>query len=91
MYALLLAQDDRWGGHMGWDGSWWMAVWGTLMMGGFVLVAIWLIRSSVDTRGGSATRTDEDPFTPAKRILAERYARGELSTDEYRERLGQLG
>jgi len=26
----------------------------------------------------------------ARRILAERYARGELSPDEYRERLGQL-
>ncbi len=94
MYASLLAvlaQDDRWGGHMGWDGSWWMAVWGTLMMGGFVLVAIWLIRSTVDARGGDDSGPDEDPFASARRILAERYARGELATDEYRERLDQLG
>jgi putative membrane protein len=27
----------------------------------------------------------------ARDILAERFARGELSSDEYRERVGQLG
>ncbi|WP_253907990.1 SHOCT domain-containing protein [Arthrobacter sp. H20] len=29
--------------------------------------------------------------TPARRILDERYAKGELSTEEYRERLEVLG
>jgi putative membrane protein len=29
--------------------------------------------------------------TPARRILDERYARGELDTEEYRERVSALG
>lgn len=31
-----------------------------------------------------------DPDERAREILAERYAQGELTTDEYRERIGEL-
>jgi uncharacterized membrane protein len=31
-----------------------------------------------------------EPRTDAREILAERYARGEISNEEYRERLGNL-
>jgi putative membrane protein len=48
-----------------------------------VAAAIWLV-----VRGrGSALRAST---THAEQILAERYARGEISRDEYRERLDDL-
>jgi len=82
--ATLLAQtDDGWWGHMrGWGGGW-MWLWGTLMMltwVGLIAVAVWLVARSL---GG--TRPNR-----AREILDERYARGELTTEEYRERLDGL-
>jgi putative membrane protein len=71
--------------HMdGWDGGW-MWLWGTLMMltwVAIVAVAAWLVLRARD--GGRTT-----PGT-ARQILDERYARGDISTEEYRERLDQL-
>ena len=65
-----------WGGGWGW---WWLWVPFTILfwlaLGGLV---IWL-----------ATRRQR-PDGTARAILAERYARGELSAEEYRERLAQL-
>lgn len=67
----------------GWDhgGVWWfpfgllwIAVLGTV---------IWLVARRVRRREGST-------IDRATEILAERYARGELSGEEYRERLDQL-
>jgi putative membrane protein len=65
----------------GWDHAWW-PLWLVFWLA--VLGAIvWLVvRSRRDTGGGSRDRASE--------ILAERYARGELSTEEYRERLETL-
>jgi putative membrane protein len=65
----------------GWDHAWW-PLWLVFWLA--VLGAIvWLVvRSRRDTGGGSSDRASE--------ILAERYARGELSTEEYRERLEAL-
>lgn len=88
--AGVLADADGWDGHMGWGGGWWMVIWGTLMMAGLVVLVVWLIRTTVTGDGGASSRGSEDPLSSARRILAERYARGELSTDEYRERLDQL-
>lgn len=86
--AALLADNDGWNGHMGWDGGWWMLIWGTLMMAGFVSLVVWLVRS---TEGGRPHPPREDPTASARRILAERFASGELTTDEYRERSAELG
>lgn len=78
---------DRWG-HMG-GGGWgmgWMWLWGTLMMLALVAIivgVIWLVlRHRSDTSGARPTR--------ARDILDERYARGELTTEEYRERLEHI-
>lgn len=51
---------------------------------------VWLFRAG-PSGGSQSTQGGHDVLSSAKRILAERYARGELSTDEYRERVDQLG
>jgi putative membrane protein len=73
--------DDMMGG----SGWWWL--WGTLMMilvlAGIAL-AVWLIVRSVQSgrpSGGAQSARD---------ILDERYARGEIDTDEYEHRLSKL-
>lgn len=79
----------EWGpGHHMWsdggnDHPW---LWGGVMM--LLLVAViglgvWLIVRS--TRGREA-----HPFDPARKILAERLARGEITTEEYQERMAHL-
>ena len=88
--AGVLAHHDGWDGHMGWGGGWWMLIWGTLMMAGLVVLVVWLIRTTATGGGVSRGSGSDEPLDSARRILAERYARGELSTEEYRERLDQL-
>jgi putative membrane protein len=69
----------------GWRHGGWMWLWGPLMMAlwiGLIVSVVWLFR-----RGGARERTGVDR---ARDILAERYAGGEISTEEYRERLDQL-
>ncbi len=71
--------DDMMGG----SGWWWL--WGTLMMIGVlaaIAVVVWLIVRSVQS-GPSGARSARD-------ILNERYARGEIDTDEYEQRLSKL-
>ena len=81
--AILLAQSDegRWGHMSGWGGGW-MWLWGTLMMLSWVVLiaaAVWLVARPFGRRPNRA-----------REILDERYARGDLTTDEYRERVDQL-
>ncbi len=71
-----------WGGHAAGPPAWgwifplsWLVLW-ALLAG----LLVWYL---VAGRHRSA-------LNEARRILAERYARGELSPDEYRERLSQL-
>ena len=75
----------------GWGGGW-MWLWGVAMMTLFVVLIVWLIRAS-----GNASRHDQapgstrrDPTERGREILAERYAKGEMSTEEYQERVRQL-
>ena len=82
---LLFAGDDRWD-HMHGSGAGWLWVFGISMMALLVLLIVWLIR----TTASGATHPPSDSTGRAREILAERYARGELTTDEYRERLEQL-
>lgn len=75
---------DGWGHMDGWGGGW-MWLWGTLMMATWVAIiagAVWLVIRSRSTAVPRRSR--------AKEILEERYASGELSTEEYRERLENL-
>lgn len=79
----VLANDHGWG-HMGGWGGGWMWLWGVAMFVVFVVLVVVLVRSIA----GQPERTD--PADRARAILSERYARGELSTEEYRERLNEL-
>jgi putative membrane protein len=70
-------------GMMGWGGfsPWWgvlMMLFWLLVIAGIVLLVIWLFRQGTPAAagpGGSSAR--------ALDILRERYARGEISRDEY--------
>ncbi len=90
--AGLLAQTDNNWDHMnGWGGGW-MWLWGVAMMTLFVVLIVWLVRGSDNASRheqapGSMRR---DPTERGREILAERYAKGELSTEEYQERVQQL-
>lgn len=80
--AQQVADGDGWGHMDGWGGGW-MWLWGTLMMFSWVAIiaaAVWYLGRSRDDRRPSR----------AREILEERYASGELSTEEYRERLDHL-
>jgi len=75
--------------HM-WGGGAWAWAWGAVMMVVMVALAValivWLLR------GGARTpvSTPLDPTHEAKSILAKRFANGEVTVEEYRERLSQL-
>ncbi len=77
--ALLAFRGDGWRHGWGW-------LWGPIVLLGWVAVIAtvgwFLVRSA---RPGERSGVDR-----ARDVLAERYARGELSTEEYRERLEQL-
>jgi putative membrane protein len=59
------------------DGIWWFPV--GLLWVVLIGMSIWLVARNAGHRKPSATE-----------ILAERYARGELSSEEYRDRLDEL-
>jgi putative membrane protein len=71
---FLLADAD------GWDHHWW-PIW-PILWAALIGVAVWLVVRRRD-RGF-------DPLNRAREVLAERYARGELSIEEYRARLADL-
>ncbi|WP_049822025.1 SHOCT domain-containing protein [Arthrobacter sp. H41] len=84
-------------GMMGFGGG--MMVFGMLMMLAvlaLIILGIWaLVVWLRHTRSRPETHTHTDAGTEgnqnrAREILRERYARGDLTTDEYQERLGTL-
>lgn len=79
--SVLLAHGDGWGRGDGW---WWVI--GPLMMTlwiGLIAGAVWFFTRTFRQRPRTAAERAAD-------VLAERYARGEITTEEYRERLDQL-
>jgi len=73
-----------------WDwGNGWGWLWGFLMMivfwGGFAVLVVWLIR---DRDRSSARDRSEQP--DARAILEERFARGEISEEEFHDRMRVL-
>ncbi len=83
--ALLACGGDGW--RHGWgSGGGWGWLWGPIVLLGWIAVIAavgWFVVRSA--RPGERSGVDR-----ARDVLAERYARGELSTEEYRERLEQL-
>jgi putative membrane protein len=74
-------------------GTWWLWLFGLLVVLGITLLVVVLVRvlGGGINRSGSAGLGGPPPGPgQARRILDERYARGELSTEEYREHLQEL-
>lgn len=90
-YAVMLAQPGGDWGHMwGTQTGAWMWLWAPLMMLLWIVLVgavVWLIVRAVTPGQRSSAPSGEER---AKDILAERYARGELTTEEFQERLEQL-
>jgi putative membrane protein len=63
-----------------WGHPWW-PLW-PLFWAALIGTAVWLILRRRNRQ--------TDPFDRARELLAERFARGELSGEEYRERLAEL-
>jgi putative membrane protein len=62
----------------------WWPLWPLLWLG-LIVTAVWLI-----TRRRWSAARPQNGVDRARDILAERYARGEITSDEYRERLEQI-
>jgi putative membrane protein len=71
---LLTASSDDWG-H-----GWW-PIWPILWVA-LIGTVVWLVWRRRDRR--------PDPLDRAREVLAERFARGELTGEEYRARLEEL-
>lgn len=79
-----------WGYGQG--GGWWL--WGVLLLLGIVLLVVLAVWAFVGgTRGGARGGQwhGRPPASTARRILDERFARGELTAEQYREQLRVLG
>ncbi|MEV7647562.1 SHOCT domain-containing protein [Arthrobacter sp. NPDC089319] len=79
-------------GFYGWQGMGWMWIFWILLIVGLVLLIILLVRligGGMPGRGAGGSRTSGD--SRAREILAERYAQGELTAEQYREALRTLG
>ena len=77
------------GNGFGVGGMWGFWLFGLLLLVGLVLLVVLAVRAF---GGGISPRAGDRPqgHSRAREILDERYARGELSTEEYRERLQAL-
>ena len=78
----------------GYGMSGWMWVWGAaLIIGVLALIGglVWAIVSTTAPRRAPQAGAGGSSLAPARQILDERYARGELDTQEYRERVAALG
>lgn len=69
------------------DGAWmgWMWFWPALVVAGLVLAAVGAVWWARSRRTNSAGGPDD-----ARRILDERFARGEIDEAEYRRRRAEL-
>ena len=76
-------------------GMGWMWLFWLLLAVGVVLLVVVAVRALGGgvTRGSAGRDVDGAPRgrSRARQLLDERYARGELTTEEYRERLAALG
>lgn len=85
-YSLITLADYPGYGPGHWGGGGFMWIWGPIM--GLLWIALiagaaWFLIRNFRPRERSGIER-------AREILAERYARGEVSSEEYRERLDQM-
>ncbi len=85
--GAVFADTAGWDHMGGWEGGW-MWFWGFGMMTLFVLLIVWLVRGVASPVSPGAI--PPPPDNRAEAILGERYANGELTTEEYRERVREL-
>lgn len=82
-----------WYHDSGWSGGGWLLM-GLVMVAFWALVitaVIWAVRSSGSRHQGPlAAPPWPQPGLGARQILDERFARGEINEDEYRQRRGVL-
>jgi putative membrane protein len=71
---------------LAWHHADWMWLWGGLMIVIWVALIVAVVWLLVTPTGRDVTPPTNGP----RDILAERYARGEINTDEHRERLEAL-
>jgi putative membrane protein len=91
MHAEISLAAPRWGhiGENGWSDG--MGIWGPLLMIIWLVLAVvvtCLLVRSVNNRAAAAA--ESTGAERARDILAERFAKGEISTEEYSERLTRL-
>ena len=84
-FIALAQQGQSWDGGMmaGWGWMWAFGLLFVVLLAALIIAVVWLV-----THGGRPGQLD--PSARAREILSERYARGEISTEEYRERLDVL-
>lgn len=79
----------------GYNMSWGWLV-GLLMLVAVTLLVVWIVRAFAGgtdrggTRGGEPVARGQDERSQARQILDDRFAKGELSETDYRERLKVL-
>jgi len=80
---------ERWNGM--WGGMGWGWLFLALLVVGVVLLVVLLVMMLV--RGSSGGREEPRPTgrSRARELLDERYARGEIDTADYQDRLQQMG
>lgn len=86
----LLAQRGPYGpmdGHMWWGWGWLAGLLFMVLFLALAVVAVWAVVRAVRPPGPPPPPSAEQRASRARAILDERYAQGELSTEEYRERL----
>lgn len=84
---------------MGRDGTGWAWLFGLLLFASLTLLVIVVARlmgGGISRTGSGGPRSNDEASRSsgderAREILRERYARGELTTEEYQERLRNLG
>ncbi|MDY7555341.1 MULTISPECIES: SHOCT domain-containing protein [unclassified Cryobacterium] len=89
-------EEMMWGNGYNMGAAGWVWPIGLLLLVGIVLLVIWAVRASAG--GANRGRRDDSsadsrPRGPsaARQVLDERFAKGELNAEEYRERLKVLG
>lgn len=78
--------DSGFGMGMGWA---WLFL--ALLVVGVVLLVVVLVRTLSGGSGGGDKRPPDSDHRRALDLLDERYARGEIGTEEYEERRRNLG
>lgn len=81
-----MREDTMWDGMMGGAGWLWMLLWGLLSTALLVLIVVavvWLVRSLASGSGRQKRVEGTPPGGSAREALDLRYARGELSREQY--------